>query len=167
MATPVLRAFTLVAAFSGLRLECEVGRLCADDVDGDRLHVRCGKGAKARTSVLFEPGLSALLEVAHPYGHLLRNARGYPWTRSAVNKRWRQARATVGLHGVVFHDLRKFHATWLLDRGVSRMDVAVQLGHFDRDGRPNTQLVDEVYGWPSAEIALGRVAAVAGATVAP
>lgn len=191
----VLRAFTLTAAYSGLRLEVEVAALLAGDVaesslrdlaslglaladpgraplGGDSatclLHVRSGKGprknggvGKERWSVLFEPGLSALLESAHPYGHLFRNARGYPWTRKAVNKAWCRARADVGLEWVQFRDLRRFHASWLLDRGVSEMDVALQLGHTDRFGRPNTDQVRKTYGWPDSMKALARVAAAA------
>lgn len=175
----VLRAFTLTAAYSGLRLEVEVAALLADDVQAGSgfapadeatclLHVGSGKGprknggvGKERWSVLFEPGLSALLESAHPYGHLFRNARGYPWTRKAVNKAWCRARADVGLEWVQFRDLRRFHASWLLDRGVSEMDVALQLGHTDRFGRPNTDQVRKTYGWPDSMKALARVAAAA------
>lgn len=187
----VLRAFTLTAAYSGLRLEVEVAALLADDVDRREripppgrlhmsahphatrqptclLHVRSGKGPRAngglgkeRWAVLFEPGRTALLESAHPYGHLFRNARGYPWTRKAVNKHWLRARAEVGLHHLVFHDLRKFHASFLLNRGVSDLDVAIQLGHTDRFGRPNTDLIQRVYGWPDPMLALQRVAAAA------
>lgn len=156
-----LRAFTLTAAWSGLRLECEVARLEAADVVGERLHVRCGKGAKERWSVLFEPGRSALLEDGYATGHVFRNSRGYPWTRQAVNRHWQKARKRCGLEHVIFHDLRVFHATWLLDRGVSEMDVALQLGHTDRMGRPNTALVRERYGWPDPIAALERVAAAA------
>lgn len=187
----VLRAFTLTAAYSGLRLEVEVAALLADDVDRREripppgrlhmsahphatrqptclLHVRSGKGPRAngglgkeRWAVLFEPGRTALLETAHPYGHLFRNARGYPWTRKAVNKAWCRARADVGLEWVQFRDLRRFHASWLLDRGVSEMDVALQLGHTDRFGRPNTDQVRKTYGWPDSMKALARVAAAA------
>lgn len=200
MPSETLRAFTLVAAWSGLRLECEVARLLREDValetvqrsvspaDGSGpaargigggvhpnlaavpsralLHVRAGKGGKERRSVLFEPGLSALLEVGHESGHVFRNSRGLPWTRKAVNKVWVKARARVGLEHVVFHDLRKFHATWLLDRGVSDLDVAIQLGHFDRFGRPDAELVRRVYGWPDPMLGLARVAAAGGASVA-
>jgi integrase len=55
-----------------------------------------------------------------------------------------------------WHDLRHFHATWLLDRGASVLDVAIQLGH--RDGG---ELVRRRYGHPSSDLALGRLAAVA------
>jgi integrase len=182
-----LRAFTLTAAWSGLRLECEVARLLAGDVSERRgvlgpasdppvsamrspaaladdvglLHVRSGKGGKERHSVLFEPGLSALLEDGYATGHVFRNSRGNPWTRQAVNRHWQKARRRCGLEHVIFHDLRVFHATWLLDRGVSEMDVALQLGHTDRMGRPNTALVRERYGWPDPIAALERVAAAA------
>lgn len=156
-----LRAFVLVAAWSGLRLS-EVAALEARDVefvDGVAvLRVRCGKGGKARRSVLLEAGALALAGLDEREGALFRNARGGRFNRKTVNKAWVKARAAAGLEQFVFHDLRKFHATYLLDAGASDLDVAIQLGHFDAQGRPDAELVRRVYGFPDHGAALARVA---------
>jgi hypothetical protein len=72
--------------------------------------------------------------------------------RTTYSTIWCEARAKVGLPELRFHDLRHFHATWLLDQGASDMDVAIQLGH--RDGGVQ---VRRTYGHPSRERALARL----------
>lgn len=153
--TPHTRAFVLTAGFSGLRL-FEVGRLLPGDLNGNRLHVRQGKGGKSRTSVILEPGLSALLGVLDdgPF----RTLRGNPWERRSVNRWWSKARVDAGMPDFRFHSLRHFHATSLIDRGVADVDIAIQLGHFKKSGHPNVRFVHEVYAHPSVDRALERVA---------
>ena len=154
-----LRGFLLTAAYCGARL-FEVAALRASDVNGNVLRVRCGKGGLARDVVLFEPALSEL--VVPERGWIFRNGIGEPWTRQAVNKQWQRTLREVGWdEDLQFRDLRRFHATWLLDRGVSDLDVAVQLGHFDRSGNPNPDLVRRVYGQPSKRAALDRLKSLA------
>ena len=55
-----------------------------------------------------------------------------------------------------WHDLRHYHATWLLDRGASDADVAEQLGHKD-GGR----LVADLYGHTYNDNALSRLQEIA------
>jgi integrase len=165
-----LRNFTLLAAFSGLRVS-EVCALEAGDVlQGSRLRVRDGKGGRSRVVVLFCPeivqqapqtGCLFLRERTTRTGWLVRRSLE-PWTGRAVAHRWARARSDVGLPDACrFHDLRRFHATWLLDRGASDLDVAVQLGHLDANGVPNAELVRRVYGRPSVDAALERLASLA------
>ena len=148
-----LGRMVLVSAYSGLRLS-EAAALEGRDVlvrDGVTfLKVRCGKGGKARTSVLLEPAAS-LLQLRE--GLLFRRARGGRWTKNTVNRRWVVARRDVGLPNVRYHDLRHFHATLLLDRGAACMDVAIQLGHSDHG-----ELVRRTYGHPDSAPALDRIA---------
>lgn len=118
-----LRVLVLVAAYSGLRLS-EALALEARDLVDDVLHVRCGKGGKAGHSVLFEPGLSVLRAVLPDVGRVFPPG----WERKGVNRRWRAACETAGV-SARFHDLRHFHATMLLERGLARADVAAQLRH--------------------------------------
>lgn len=150
-----LGRMVLVAAYSGLRLS-EVAALEGRDVlrRGDMVlvKVRCGKGGKARTSVVLPEGVAALEPRA---GLLFRRREGGAWTRQTVNRRWVVARRDVGLPKVRFHDLRHFHATLLLDRGASCMDVAIQLGHTD-----NGELVRRTYGHPDSAPALERIASL-------
>lgn len=140
-----------IAAYSGLRLS-EVAALEARDVllGGRRLSVRCGKGGKARVSLLFRPELAAEVPFRRP---ISRRA----WDRRAINRCWVRLRDDVGLPECRFHDLRHFHATWLWDAGVAPHDIAAQLGHAD-----GGELVRRRYGHPSADAALGRVEEVMG-----
>jgi integrase len=158
LAPEPLGRMILVAAYSGLRVS-ELSALEVRDVTRGapaRLHVRCGKGGYERTSLLFGPGMAGL-EGMPEVGRVFRrpvSRRG--WDRKSVNRVWLKVREEAGVPGCRFHDLRHFHATWLLDRGASDLDVAVQLGH--RDGG---ELVRGRYGHPSSDLALGRLAAVA------
>lgn len=73
-----------------------------------------------------------------------------------VQAKWRAVRGDFP-HG--FHSLRHYAATWMRERGCSELDVAVQLGHTDSDGRPYPELVRRVYDHPDPEAALQRIAA--------
>ena len=141
--------------WSGLRL-FEVAALTSDDVvlfpDGSvRLKVRRGKGDKPRVSVLLAEGHDAVLGRE---GLLFRREQGAAWNRKEVSKRWVVARRRLGLpEHLTFHGLRHLHATMLLDRGVSVLDVSLQLGHSDGGA-----LVRSTYGHPDAGAALDRIA---------
>ena len=162
-----LRKFTLLAAYSGLRVS-EVCDLRVDDVlENGRLRVRSGKGGRERTVALFCPEAVGEAPQAGCLFHRVRWTEGLrvqrvAWTGKAVAKRWDQARGVTGLPANFrFHDLRRFHATWLLDRGATDLDVAVQLGHTDASGAPNAELVRRVYGRPDHSAALSRLEALA------
>ena len=161
MPTEGLTAFVLTAAYSGLRLS-EVANLRDTDIterDGVRMvHVRNGKGGKERYSVLLDPAVPHLPDRS---GFLFRNEAGRRYDRKLVNKKWMTARQRTGL-SYRFHDLRHYFATYALDHGCTDLDVAVALGHTDRWGRPNTELVRRVYGHANPEKALRRIAASCG-----
>lgn len=177
MPTPMLRSYVLCMAWSGLRF-FEVGMLEWHDVvprEGGtaRLHVRHGKGyagvSKERWSVLLEPGVEALMDCVPPgkLTGLVFHTNAYrPVSKQYFRRYWGPARASVGMPWLWTHDLRRFNATWLLNHGVSDMDVAIQLGHFDRLGRPSPELVRKVYGFVSFDLALDRIAE-GGATPLP
>jgi len=165
-----LQSFATVAAWSGLRL-FEVAALEKRDVqvtDGVwRLHVRHGKGDKERHSVLLSPGVPAMQETLERMGWrgerwpwIWRNAGREQWNRKSVGKHWGAARKQTGLD-VGFHvATRHFHATYLVDQGKEWSDIAIQLGHFDWLGRPNTDLIRSTYGHVDHDKALARVAAI-------
>ena len=173
-----LRKMTLFAAFTGLRAS-EIVNLHSSDVDWDtgRVFVRQGKGGKDRTVLCFRP---ELLEAGNRNGQVWRRRldvylpgrsfpvqRWSPLTWDSLNGRWVKARRQAGLpENFRFHDLRRFCATWLLDHGVSDLDVAVQLGHFDKRGVPNADLVRRVYGRPDVDRALERLEAARAQLVA-
>lgn len=144
-----MSALVLICAYSGLRLS-EALALETRDLDGDVLHVRCGKGGKEGHAILFEPGRNTFLQHAPMVGRLFAPS----WDRFRVNKRWRAACDVAGVRAR-FHDLRHFHATWLLERGVAREDVAAQLRHAGlRD-------VDRYLATRTTSAALERVRGVA------
>lgn len=151
-----LGSMALVGAYSGLRLS-ELAALESRDVyvaTHTYLLVRCGKGGRARQSVVLEPGASvALRAAATQRGLLFPRAGGGAWNRQKVNDRWRAVCRRLGIEGVRFHDLRHFHASLLVDAGHREIDVAAQLGH-----RDNGRLVREVYAHPDNAAALRRIA---------
>jgi integrase len=159
MPTETMRSFVLVAAWSGLRFS-EVAALRWEDVKpqgrGAKLHVRAGKGDKERYSILLAPGVDAL-RGAGGADLLLPNSCGRRWSKQLWHQHWDDARPPELRH-FWMHDLRRFHATYLLNAGVSDLDVAVQLGHFDSLGRPNPDYVRRIYGFPSTREALDRIA---------
>lgn len=69
--------------------------------------------------------------------------------------------------GIVFHDLRHTCASLMIAAGANPLEVAEQLGHFDKSGRPDPRLIWSRYGhlYPGATRAaarrLDRVIAVA------
>lgn len=142
--------FVLTAAYSGLRVS-EVCRLTPGDVTPGRVKV-LRKGGVVKTSIVFEPGRAALEAALPREGLVFPRADGRPHDRQSVNAWWQRARRRAGLEHVRFHDLRHFHASWLLDQGVSKMDVAIQLGHED-----NGELVGRRYGHPDRDVALERI----------
>jgi integrase len=160
MPRPPLRALVLCMAYSGLRIS-EACALHREDVslDGELL-VRKGKGRReghVECCVVFEVGLDAVLQLGVDKGPLFLNFDGRPYNKDTANRHWAAARKRVGLPHVWLHDLRKFHATWLLDHGLSDLDVAIQLRHVDGYGRPNAELVRKVYGFADVSKALQRI----------
>jgi len=164
MPTKILRALVLTAAYSGLRVT-ETCNLNVSDISADGVvTVRNGKGRTTRQTdycVLFEPALSAVRELTVPKTIQFPNANGGRYDKDTVNKHWRRVRASLGYPTTFwFHDLRKFHATWLLNRGLSDIDVAIQLRHVDSLGRPDPDLVRRVYGFADIPLALQRIRSV-------
>jgi integrase len=162
------RSMAGVAAWSGLRWS-EVARLRAGDVQLPSMVPEYSAGAPLaltvrrkgdilRTSVLLDPGATTLRDYmvpCEPERLLFPSVGSCEVPRTTYNTIWLEARRKVGLPELRFHDLRHFHATWLLDQGASDMDVAIQLGH--RDGGVQ---VRRTYGHPSRERALARLVAL-------
>ena len=161
MPTKILRALVLTAAYSGTRLT-ETCNLNVDDISADGVvTVRRGKGRTSRQvdyCVIFEPALSAIRDLTSPKTIQFPNAHGRRYDKDTVNKHWTRVRSLMGYPTTFwFHDLRKFHATWLLNRGLSDIDVAIQLRHVDSLGRPDPDLVRRVYGFADIPLALERI----------
>lgn len=179
---PIFARMVTVAAFTGLRASELLDVRMADVLAFNQLYVRRGKSvdgaSRPRHVLALGPAVSALSAQVIDRGVIFRlpkdgdlrplwwkpgRRRGDKGSRVSIDTLQRSWRACCRSAGLAFtwHQLRHFHATWLLDRGASDMDVAVQLGHFDRHGRPNPQLVRELYGHVDHGAALDRLRALA------
>jgi integrase len=161
-AVPSFREFICVAAYTGLRLSelAGVRREDVEQVPKLRVVVRCGKGGREGDRVcVFGPAQDVVRDLCdRRVGHLFWTRTGRLWNRHSVGAEWRSVR---GEFAGSFHTLRHMHATWLVDRGASYQDVATQLRHFDKHGRPNIELIARVYGHPDPAVALERLEALA------
>ena len=172
-----MRALVYAAAGTGLR----VSELCAlevrdvIEVPDLRLQVWDGKGHVDRQSLVLEPFGGSVVEDAlrgqmPEVGRVWMRPPGDGYRRTSpflirhdVETIWAGKKGKPGLRDRVglsecrWHDLRHFHATWLLDEGHTAEDVAVQLlGHAD------PELIISTYGHPSLERARQRLRRSAG-----
>lgn len=121
------------------------------------------KGNKSRRVVLAGRSLDAMARsVARAEPRVLSKLvfltqQGRPITRYTTGHYWRQVR---GDFDGPFHSLKHFAGTWLASQGVDERDIAIQLGHYDSQGRPYTGLVRRVYVHPDHEQALARIEAL-------
>lgn len=159
--------FLCAAAFTGLRAICELAKARPEHFDRveNLLYVPAGKRVAGETDgrprivpVLAEARivLASRALAAEPGGLLFTTPTGRAWTRQSVSRAYCPVRDAVGAPGS-FHSLRHHFATYLLDRGVSELDTASALGHYDRQGRPHSQLVREVYGHADHAEAINRI----------
>ena len=136
-----LAACVALGAFGGLRAGEILGLGYADvSITFDRAYVHRQRGrgeavkpikgkVKARNVDIFTKGRVTILGWANesPDDRWVVG----PLTYDQLAVRWRALRERCGLE-CEFHQLRTFHATWLLEQGASPLDVAVQLhGHTD------------------------------------
>ncbi|MEV0688525.1 tyrosine-type recombinase/integrase [Nocardia sp. NPDC050378] len=138
--TAVLRDRVLfeTAYVCGARAE-EVCGIHVEDLDLvlDDEHLRLhGKGGSVRTVLLDDRGYVALLKLylartGYTSGPLFRasiNGRGGPLSYSAAHHRWEKYCAAAGVD-IEIHQLRRAHATELINSGVSIEVVRRRLGH--------------------------------------
>jgi integrase len=167
-----MRELVLVAACSGGRLSAlaalEAGdiALAVDQAGLLRLQLARKRHVGRYPALVLQPGAQELMWLQDGaegrQGRVFSRAGDRAWCRRSVSRAFVQMRATVGLPGsCTFHALRKTYATRLLDMGMSDMDVAFALDHVDALGRPNPEQVRLVYGRPSRDEALARIARAA------
>lgn len=99
------------------------------------------KGKRKRRTVVLSQNAAAItvrLAKANPRGPLLRNTDGKPWTKDALNCRFRRLQEKLGfrVHAYAF---RHGFATVALRRGVDSFSVAKLMGHSD------TKMLEWVY----------------------
>lgn len=113
------------------------------------------KNGRARTVTVPPPAREAIADLPpHLSGLLFESPRGQMWRQPSHHHRWKVVRAMAGRPAMDFYELRHAAATFLLERGMTPSDVAVQLGHTD-GGR----LVQTLYGHPSEVAARERLLA--------
>lgn len=170
------RDLILTAAYTGLRGMVELARVEAEhfDPDTDTLFVPEGKAApngkrRPRMVPVVSHGRAALRRTiarCTEYNWIFRQPRNRnAWHANALGQNYNPLRDATGTPGT-FHSLRHFYASYLLDHGVAELDVAVALGHFDREGRPNSELVRETYGHANHLKAIARIGAAFPPTAA-
>jgi integrase len=152
----------LFAAHTGARSAGVCGLRRRDADLPSRRVTLCEKGAKVRRVALPGHAAQALerqLE-RRPWSDLVwRGQQRRPLDRERIGVAWRAVR---GDFTGPFHSLRHYSATWLAAQGVDELDIAVQLGHTDSEGRPYARLVQRVYVHPSHEDALQRLELACG-----
>lgn len=130
------RLLLAVAYGAGLRVS-EAVNLRVGDIDfaGGVIHVRQGKGAKDRITLL--PGkiagdLRALIEGKKARDVVFESNRGGRLTSRSCQKVFEQALYRTGITKMAtFHSLRHSFATHLLEQGVSIRYIQELLGHDD------------------------------------
>lgn len=150
-----------VAAYTGAR-SSGLARVMVTDVDLERRRMTVTeKGEKTREVALLGPSLETMrARCAVRIGRVFSTRTGRRHNVETVGVAWRDVAGAVGWDGV-FHGLKHYVATWLTDLGAAENDVAIQLGHTDKQGRPYPELVRRNYSHPDPELALQRLEAVA------
>jgi integrase/recombinase XerC len=120
-----VRAWLLLAAFGGLRA-CEVASLHADDIDGDVLIIRDGKGGKQRI-VPLHPLVRAELEHLPASGWLFPGRAG-PMNANTVSKHAGRYLRSVGVPES-FHQFRHAFATAVYRESLDLRLTQELLGH--------------------------------------
>jgi len=116
---------------SGLRVS-ELCGLDVGDVEGDFVHVRRGKGGKARLVPIGSKArgaLDAYLAARTGGEALFTNARGGRLTPRSVQRNLKKWAGLSGVAGATPHSLRHSFATHLLDGGADLRAIQELLGH--------------------------------------
>jgi integrase len=168
----VVAAMVVVLAYTGIR-PGELGGLQWADLDPehDRLRVARQLSAKSRTlttpknghaRAVVYPTIAQQFVAAMPRLHDLHvfvGPGGGLLTESTRNRIWHPVRVRFDRPAMEIYELRHFCATYLVERGLTSSDIAIQLGQ--RDGG---RLVESTYGHARPDPALQRVAAALAAS---
>lgn len=168
----------IVAAYTGARLGGVIGlRRCDVDLEAGTLTLT-EKGSKTRTALLLGPARDAMQrQFGRRYlegwagagrANAANGGQKSPLVWIAVQRKAMTPRVVQALWSKVrgdfphgFHSLRHHASTWMKAQGMDSLDVAVQLGHTDSQGRPYVRHIERRYDHPNPEASLARVAAAA------
>lgn len=107
------RALIRIGFYTGMR----AGEIFAAEVDGDMFKLADTKNGEPRW-VPIDPRIRCCLR-----------RLPFAWSRSTLEKRWRDARAAAGMGHLHFHDLRHSTASEMINAGVDLYTVGAALGH--------------------------------------
>ena len=150
------------AAYTGLR-QGELITIRHSDLQGDEISVQrqlnkltgkidLPKRNKTRRIPFLPQAKSAYEQLPRLHDKLLfTNKTGNMLTQTSLYGYWNPARTLAGRPQTVFHELRHFCATFLLDQGVDAAAIALMLGH------ANAELIHKTYGHPSEIAARNRI----------
>ena len=111
------------------------------------------KNGRSRTIVLPEIVAAAIAETPRTHPTLIfASPRGRQLYQSSFHGLWNPVRVAFGRPNMHYYELRHWCATYLIEKGLSANDVAVQLGHTD-----GGVLVQTVYAHPSEAKARDRI----------
>ncbi|MCB0859476.1 MAG: tyrosine-type recombinase/integrase [Solirubrobacterales bacterium] len=116
-----------------LSSECvdPVGRRVLVDLQVGKKRVARDPKTGERVIVLTSQAIEAWsrLDAKSGSGPMFPMDDGQYWETSNLYDRWVQVAAASGIPGLQFHELRRYHATWLDKQGIDLWAIAVQLGH--------------------------------------
>lgn len=150
------------AAYTGLR-QGELIAIEHGDLQGDEIHVQrqlnkltgqitLPKRDKTRRIAFLPQAREAYERLPRLHDDLLfTNKSKQMLSQTSLYGYWNPARTLAGRPETVFHELRHFCASFLLDQGVDASAVAIQLGH------SNAELIYKTYGHPSERAARNRI----------
>ncbi len=105
-----------------------------------------------------------------PEGRLFRGAEGGPLRRAVLFRAWSEARATVGLEHLHFHDLRHTGNTLAASTGASTRELMARMGHASAEAalryQHATRERDEAIASRLDEMVINTTRPAAGATAA-
>ncbi len=161
----IFTASISLLAYTGVRLG-ELLALNFIHLHGDEAHVvsqlrpdgqiAATKGKRKRQIVVPPPAQDALSPILRAADGLPRVGRVFPFSRRSFYRTWGLAVRDAGLE-VSPHCLRHYCATWMLARGASYRQIAMQLGHV------NESLCRNLYCHPDEKRERDRLKEVLGA----
>lgn len=121
------RRAVLLAAFTGLRLG-DLVRLTWADVGENAITLATGKsrGKRVATIPITAKTRAILKQIGRKdVGAVLTHSKGKPWTAWGIQTAMQRAKASRGIEGLRFHDLRGTAATHFVRWGLPLADVAL------------------------------------------
>ena len=110
-----------------------------------RIPKELAKGKRKERVVPLDEVVRAILKplaLKYPEGPLLRNTRGRPWTKDAINSRFQRLKDKVP-YRVTAYAMRHTFINEALKNGASETAIAEVVGHEDKT------MIQKVYGHPS------------------